>query len=436
MKLWWLRGGRVIDPASGLDEIATVVIEDGRIRGVERGAAEAPSEAQVVDCTGKWVVPGFIDLHVHLREPGEEYKETVQSGAEAAVAGGFTAMVAMPNTKPPIDNAALVRFVIDRAKAAGLAKVYPSGAISKGQRGEELAEYGEMREAGAVCVTDDGRPVMNAGLMRRSLEYAKAFRLPVMVHEEDLHLSGGAVMNEGPISAKLGLPGFPNAAEDVMVLRDIELAELTGGHLHIAHLSTRGAVRAVRDAKARGIHVTAEATPHHFMLTDEAVLRYDTNAKMCPPLRSQADVDAVREGLADGTIDAIATDHAPHSSLEKDVEFDKAANGIVGLETALPLTLALVEQGVLSPMRAIEALSWAPARIFDLPGGKLSPGAVADVTVVDPEAAWTIDPAKFRSKGRNTPFADWDVKGRAVATFVDGRLVYDTLQATESLRVS
>lgn len=421
----WFVGGRILDPATGFDAVGTVSMAEGVFRTVAQGDPAPPAGVRVVDCRGKWVVPGLIDLHVHLREPGEEYKETIATGAKAAVAGGFTAMVAMPNTKPPIDNGALVRFVADKGKEAGLARVYPSGAISKGLRGEELAEFGHMQEAGAVCVTDDGRPVMNAGLMRRALEYAKGFGLPVMVHEEDLHLSRGAVMNEGPTSARLGLPGFPNAGEDVMVLRDIELAALTGGHVHIAHLSTAGAVRAVRDAKRRGLHVTAEAAPHHFLLTDEAVATYDTNAKMCPPLRSQADVDAVREGLADGTLDAIATDHAPHSPLEKDVEFEKAANGIVGLETAVPLTLALVREGLLFPLRAIELLSWGPARIFRLPGGRIEAGHPADLTVIDPDVEWEIDAARFESKGRNTPFHGWKVQGRAVQTVVGGRIVYE-----------
>lgn len=420
----WLVGGRILDPASGTDAMGAVVVRDGAIASVIRGEAAPAEGARVIDCAGKWIVPGLIDLHVHLREPGEEYKETIETGARSAVAGGFTAVVAMPNTRPPIDDPSLVRFVIEKGREAGLARVYTSGAITKGLSGKELAEFGGMKEAGAVCVTDDGRPVMNAGVMRRALEYAATFDLPVMVHEEDLDLSGGAVMNEGAVSARLGLPGFPNAAEDVMVLRDIELAALTGGHLHIAHLSTAGAVRAVREAKRRGLRVTAEATPHHFTLTDEAVTTYDTHAKMCPPLRSREDVEAVREGLADGTLDAIATDHAPHSSLEKDVPFAQAANGIVGLETAVPLTLALVREGVLTPLRAIELLSWGPARIFGLPGGKLSVGEPADVTVIDPDAEWEVDAARFASKGRNTPFHGWKVRGRAVTTLVGGAVVH------------
>lgn len=420
----WFVGGRILDPATGMDCEGTVAVFGGVFRLVAAGDVVPPPGAQVVDCAGKWITPGFIDLHVHLREPGQEYKETILTGSRAAVAGGFTGIVAMPNTSPVIDDGALVRFVLEKGREANLARVYTSGAISKGLKGEELAEMGEMKEAGAVCVTDDGRPVMHAGLMRNALSYAKTFGLPVMVHEEDLHLSRGAVMNEGRVSERLGLPGFPNAAEDVMVLRDIELCALTGGHLHIAHLSTAGAVRAVRDAKRRGLPVTAEATPHHFTLTDEAVATYDTNAKMCPPLRSREDVEAVREGLADGTLDAIATDHAPHTSLEKDLEFARAANGIVGLETALPLTLELVRRGVLSPLRAVELLSWGPARIFRLPGGRLAVGEPADLAIVDPEAPWEVDAEAFESKGRNTPFHGWKVRGRAVMTVVGGEIVF------------
>ncbi len=419
-----LQNGRVIDPATGVDGARTVCIEQGRIGAIQDPGAPIPEGARVIDCAGRWIVPGLIDLHVHLREPGEEYKETVLTGLRSAVRGGFTAVVSMPNTKPVIDNAHLVRFVLDKAREAGLAKVYPAGAVTKGQKGEELAEYGDMKSAGAVMMTDDGLPVMHPGVMRRALEYAKAFDLPIMVHEEDKHLAAGGCMHEGAVSMRLGLKGFPAAAEDVMVLRDVELAALTGGRLHIGHLSTAGAVKAVREAKRRGLRVTAEATPHHFTLTDEAVATYDTNAKMCPPLRSQEHVDAVLEGLADGTIDAIATDHAPHSAVEKDVEFERAANGIVGLETALPLTLALVRRGLISELRAIELLSTGPARAFGLPGGSLAAGEAADVTVIDPAAEWTVEPASFETKGRNSPFAGWKMQGRCVLTLVDGRIVF------------
>ncbi|AKU91023.1 dihydroorotase [Vulgatibacter incomptus] len=425
----FLVNGRLLDPATGVDGVRTVHVVDGRIRSI---SADLPSNTQgvkVIDCAGKLVLPGFIDLHAHLREPGEEYKETILTGARSAVAGGFTAVVAMPNTRPPIDNAHLVRFVLDRAAEAGLARVYPSGAISKGQEGKDLAEIGDMVQAGAVCITDDGRPVMDPALMRRALEYAKTFDLPVMVHEEDLHLAAGGCMNEGAVSTRLGLRGSPNVAEDAMVLRDIELCALTGGRLHIAHLSTAGSVRAVRDAKRRGLRVTAEATPHHFTLTDEAVGTYDTRAKMCPPLRTQADVDAVLVGLADGTIDAIATDHAPHSAVEKDVEFERAANGIVGLETALPLTLALVRSGAISLMRAVELLSLGPAKAFGLPGGRVAEGEVADLAIVDPEAEWRVDPARFESKGRYTPFEGWTLRGRVDLTLVGGAIVYESKES-------
>jgi len=420
-----LVGGRLVDPASGIDGLRTVIVEDGKIRSIESTPPAELGSMRTIDCAGKLILPGLIDLHVHLREPGEEYKETILSGSRAAAAGGFTAVVAMPNTKPVIDNAHLIRFVAEKAAAAGYARVYPSGAVSKGQAGFELAEIGDMAEAGAVCVTDDGHPIMSPALMRRALEYAKAFDLPVMVHEEDLSLAAGGCMNEGPTSARLGLRGSPNVAEDAMVLRDIELCALTGGRLHIGHLSTAGAVRAVREAKRRGLPVTAEVTPHHFSLTDEAVEGYDTRAKMCPPLRAQADVEAILEGLADGTIDAIATDHAPHSSVEKDVEFEKAANGIVGLETALPLTLALVRDKTISMVRAVELLSHGPARCYDLPGGKVAVGADADLVVVDPDASWVVDPAEFLTKGRSSPFVGWSLQGRAVYTVVGGRLVYE-----------
>lgn len=419
-----LVNGRVIDPGNDLDAIGTVRIEGGRIAAILPAGAPLPEGGRRIDCTGRWIVPGLIDLHVHLREPGHEYKETVLTGSRAAVRGGFTAVVAMPNTRPAIDNAQLVRFVLEKAAEANLARVYPAGAVTKGQEGRELAEYGEMKAAGAVCLTDDGHPVMNPAVMRRALEYARTFDLPVMVHEEDLHLAAGGSMHEGLVSARLGLRGAPAAAEDVMVLRDIELCALTGGRLHVGHLSTAGAVRAVREAKRRGLPVTCEVTPHHFTLTDEAVEGFDTNAKMCPPLRSREHVEALLEGLADGTVDAIATDHAPHSSVEKDVEFERAANGVVGLETALPLTLALVRRGILSERRAVELLSTGPARVYGLPGGTLAVGAPADVTVIDPAAAWRVDPASFASKGRNTPFAGWEVQGRAALTLVGGRIVH------------
>jgi dihydroorotase len=422
----FIEGGRVIDPASGVDGVRTVVVRDGKVAEVAE-RVERPRDARAIDARGRWVTPGFLDLHVHLREPGQEYKETVETGTRAAVAGGFTAVCAMPNTAPTNDNASVTELILARAAAAKLARVYPVGCISKGLKGEELSEFGELKAAGCVALSDDGRPVMNAGLMRRALEYALAFDLPLTVHEEDLQLVGKGVMHEGLTSTRLGLRAIPAAAEDVMVLRDIALTELTGGRLHIAHLSTAGAVRAVREAKARGLRVTAEVTPHHLALLDEHVASsgYHTSFKMNPPLRSRADREAVRQGLADGTIDGIATDHAPHSLVEKDLEFDNAANGIVGLETAFPVCLQLVREGLLSEKRLVEALTSGPARAFRLPGGSLAAGAAADLAILDPAAEWKCDAARFRSKGRNSPWAGEMLRGRCTHTFVDGRLVHE-----------
>ncbi|WP_242345454.1 dihydroorotase [Anaeromyxobacter terrae] len=421
----FIEGGRVIDPASGTDGVRTVVVRDGKIAEVAE-RVERPRDARAFDARGKWVTPGFIDLHVHLREPGQEYKETVATGARAAVAGGFTAVCAMPNTKPVNDNASVTELVLARAAAAGLARVYPVGAISKGSNGEELAEFGELHAAGCVALSDDGRPVLSSALMRRALEYARTFGLPLTVHEEDLQLVGKGVMHEGAASTRLGLKGIPAQAEDVMVLRDIALAELTGGRLHVAHVSTQGAVRAIRAAKARGLAVTAEVTPHHLALTDEDVASsgYSTDYKMNPPLRSAEDVRACREGLADGTLDAIATDHAPHSAVEKDVEFDAALNGITGLETAFPVCLSLVRAGALPERRLVEALTIGAARAFGLAGGTLAPGMPADVAVLDPVAEWTVDPARMYSKSRNTPWKGSRLTGRCVMTIVDGRIVH------------
>lgn len=423
MKEFAIVNGRVIDPASGLDAVRTVVVRDGRIASVD-APSDLPKDLPTIDARGLWVTPGFVDIHVHLREPGEEHKETIATGAKSAVAGGFTTVVAMPNTKPVLDNAALVRFVKQRSDEAGLAKVLPSAAITMGQKGALLAEYVDLRDAGAVALTDDGRPVADAGVMRRALEYARAVDLPVMVHEEEPSLSGGC-MHEGATSHRLGLRGIPSAAEDVMVLRDIALAELTGGRLHIGHISTEGAVRAVRDAKARGLKVTAEVTPHHFTLTDERVEGFDTHAKMAPPLRGSVDREACIEGLADGTIDAIATDHAPHATVDKEVEFEHAANGIIGLETAFGLTMKLVRDGRLSATRAIDALTSGPSKAFSLESGTLRPGAPADIALIDPEAKWTVRADRFFSKSRNSPFVGWELTGRVVKTFVDGREVFD-----------
>lgn len=422
----FIEGGRVIDPASGVDGVRTVVVRDGKVAEVAE-RLERPRDVRALDARGRWVTPGFIDLHVHLREPGHEYKETVATGARAAVAGGFTAVCAMPNTSPPNDNASVTELILARASAAALARVYPVGCISRGQKGEELAEYGELKAAGCVALSDDGRPVMSSALMRRALEYARAFDLPLTVHEEDLLLVGKGVMHEGAAATRLGLKGVPAASEEVMVARDLALAELTRGRLHLAHVSTAGSVRAVREAKRRGLAVTAEVTPHHLALIDEDVARgrYDTDFKMNPPLRSAADREAVREGLADGTIDCVATDHAPHSAVEKDLEFDAAANGIVGLETAFPICLALVREGKLSERRLIEALTAAPARAFRLPGGSLARGAPADLSVLDPTREWRCDPALFHSRSKNSPWKGATLVGRCTHTLVGGRVVHE-----------
>jgi dihydroorotase len=420
-----IHGGTVIDPANNREAALDLLVEDGRIRAVDKPGSFFGAGDTGIAANGMVVAPGFIDMHVHLREPGFEYKETVLTGTQSAVAGGFTTVVCMANTNPVNDNGSVTRYIIEKAQAANLARVFPIGALSKGLKGESLADIGEMAAAGAVAISDDGRPVMDGNLMRRALEYCSMFNLSISVHEEDLHLAAGGVMNEGSTALRLGLKGIPNAAEDVMVARDIILARLTGGRLHIAHASTRGAVALVRQAKAEGLSVTAEAAPHHFMLTEEAVAGYNTNAKIAPPLRQLEDVEAIREGLRDGTIDAIATDHAPHHQDEKEVEFDQAANGVVGLETALPLTLRLVKDGVLSLIEAIRKLTVNPARILGLPYGALSVGAPADLVIFDPAQAWNIVPERLRSKSKNTPFGGWEVTGKVMVTMVAGRVVYD-----------
>ncbi len=415
-------GARLIDPSQNLDGEHALVVSNGRVEAIAK-TADLPVDLARIDAAGLWLTPGFVDLHVHLREPGEEHKETIETGARSGAAGGFTTLVAMPNTKPVIDNAALVRFVVRKSDEAGLARVLPSAAITVGQKGEALTEFAELAQAGAVCFTDDGRPVAHAGVMRRALEYALLVDLPVMVHEEEPGLSGGC-MHEGDISVRLGLRGIPGAAEDVMVHRDIVLAQMTGARLHIAHISTAESVRAVREAKVRGVKVTAEATPHHFSLTHDAVAGYDTHAKMAPPLRTESDRAAVLQGLVDGTIDAIATDHAPHATVDKETEFERAANGIVGLETALALTLQAVRKHGLPLMRAIAALTSAPATIFRLDAGSLAPGRRADFTLIDPALGWTYRAAEGYSKSRNSPFEGWHFEGRVVQTFLDGRRIF------------
>lgn len=419
-----LKGGRVVDPSQKLDRVADVLLVDGKVAAIGGDAASAEG-AEVVDCAGLVVTPGLIDVHVHLREPGEEHKETIATGAASAAAGGFTAVCAMPNTDPPIDDPAGVGFVIAQGRKAGKARVYPVGCISVGRAGERLALVGEMVEAGAVAITDDGSPVMDSGLMRMALEYAKGFGIPVADHPEDVGLSRDGHMNEGIVSTRLGLGGKPNASEDIHIVRDLLLAELTGGHIHLQHVSTRFGVESIRQAKARGVHVTAEATPHHLVLTHEAVEGYRTEAKMNPPLRTEEDVAAVRAGLADGTLDTLATDHAPHHYDEKEAAFADAPNGIVGLETALGIVLTrVVGEGVIDLPTMVERMSCQPARVFKLPGGTLAPGSVADLTVFDPEAVWTVDPKAFLSKSRNTPFAGWELKGRPVRTIVGGKTVW------------
>lgn len=420
-----LRGGRVIDPSRNFDSEADVLLRDGRVAEIGAGLAGGLSSGtRILDARGLWVTPGFIDLHTHLREPGQEYKEDIATGTRAAAAGGFTAVCAMPNTVPPNDCRAVTDLIVQRAKAAGVVRVYPIGAVTKGQKGEELAEMGEMKDAGIVAVSDDGRPVMNAELLRRAMEYARTFGLPLIQHCEDLTMSQGGAMNEGAVSTRAGIRAQPAAAESSMVARDVEICALTGARYHVAHVSAAESVALVRAAKRRGLPVTCEVTPHHLSLTDEACADYDTHAKCNPPLRSAADVAAVVEGLRDGTIDAIATDHAPHSPVEKDVEFEQAAFGMIGLETAVPLSLEMVRAGVVSPLRWVALLSTAPAGVLGLPGGTLGPGATADVTVIDPEHAWTVDPARLLSRSKNTPFGGRAARGRAMLTIVGGNIVF------------
>jgi dihydroorotase len=422
-----IRGGTVVDPASGMHARRDVLVRDGKIAAVaEAIGKEGASGATVIEAENCLVVPGLIDMHVHLREPGYEYKETIETGTRAAVAGGFTTVACMANTDPVNDSAAVTEYILDRAQVAGLARVYPIGAVSKDLKGEQLAEIGEMHRAGIVAVSDDGMPIMNGGLMRHALEYTAMFGLPVSVHEEDRTIAGEGVMNEGVESLRLGLKGVPAAAEEAMIARDLALLARTGGRLHIAHVSTAGAVDLIRAAKGRGLPVTAEVTPHHFTLTEAAVADYNTNAKMHPPLRTQGDVDAVRRALADGTIDAIASDHAPHHRDGKEVEFDRALNGVIGLETTLGLALQMAAEAKIALDVVIGAMTVAPARILGLPLGTLAPGAAADITVVDPTRRWRVQAARFQSKARNTPFEGMQLQGQAIATIVGGRIVWRT----------
>ncbi|MGP8052092.1 MAG: dihydroorotase [Desulfobaccales bacterium] len=418
-----IKGALVVDPAQALEAPMDLLLVDGKIALLAPPGSIPAEGRRVVSARGLVLTPGLIDMHVHLREPGEEYKETIATGTRAAAQGGFTAVAAMPNTSPVNDTAAVSRYIREQAAAAGLARVYPVAAISMGLRGESLSEFGDQKEAGAVAVSDDGRPVMNSMLMRRALEYGRTFALPVISHSEDLELRGAGMMHEGLVSLTLGLKGIPAAVEEVMVFRDLALAGLTGAHLHIAHVSTAGAVELIRRAKAAGLKVSAETAPHYFSLTDAAVGGYDTNAKVNPPLRGAADLAAVKEGLRDGALDAIASDHAPHSSLEKDREFEAAAFGLIGLETSLGLSLKLVHEGVLSLSQLIAKMSLNPARILGLAGGSLAVGAPADLTLIDLNREWTVDVGQFASKSRNCPFHGWTLKGRAVMTLVGGKIV-------------
>ena len=420
-----IANGYIVDPSQGINTGRDLLIEDGRVVSVLERGQEAPRDVEFIDATGLIVAPGFIDLHTHLREPGAEYKETIASGAAAAVAGGWTSVCAMPNTDPVNDSPAVTRFIIEQAERAHLANVFPIGALTKGSKGTELAEMGEMKNAGIVAVSDDGHPVPNAGMMRRAMEYARGFDLTVVDHCQDSSLTAGGVMHEGRWSLILGLKGMPAAAEDVHVIRDCVMARLTGGPVHIAHVSSRGAVEAVRRAKEMGLPVSCEVAPHHWTMTDESVADYDTNTKMSPPLRSQDHVDALLEGLSDGTIDAIATDHAPHHQDEKTLEFDRAPFGITGLETAVGLAFDLVHRGVIDLERLVALCSTNPARIFALKDrGTLAENAHADVTILDPACEWVFDVSACKSKSRNTPFHGRTMTGAAVATIVGGRVVY------------
>jgi dihydroorotase len=418
-----ITGGRVIDPESKLDRVTDVFIRDGVIKSV--GKSRGRFEAQeVINAKGMMVVPGFIDMHTHLREPGREDEETIYTGSCAAAAGGFTSVCCMPNTHPPIDNQETVKFILEKAKPAKC-RIYPIGCITKEQKGEELTEIYDLVQAGVVAISDDGKPVSHPQVMRNALEYSRMFDLPVISHCEDLNLSGKGVMHEGYVSTTLGMCGIPSIAEEIMVARDLKLAEFTKAQLHIAHVSTEGSVDLIRQAKKKGVKVTCEATPHHFTLTHEIIRTFDTNAKVNPPLRTKKDVAAIKRGLADGTIDCIATDHAPHSIEEKEVEFDFAPCGMVGLETALGLVITeLIEKKTLTWMQALAKLTINPARILNLNGGRLKRNFPADITIIDPKAAWIVDPTKFQSKSKNSPFGKWKLKGRVCYTIMDGKVKY------------
>ncbi|MGI9036116.1 MAG: dihydroorotase [Pyrinomonadaceae bacterium] len=421
-----IANGHLIDPSENQNSGKNLLIENGRIAAWLNQNEAAPEDAEVFDAGGMIVAPGFIDLHVHLREPGQEHKETIATGCAAAAAGGWTSVCPMPNTNPINDNAAITRYIIEQARKAALVNVFPVGAITKSSDGKELAEMGEMKQAGAVAVSDDGRPVPNAGMMRRAMQYAKDFDLPIVDHCEDKSLSSGGVMHEGKVSLLLGLKGMPALAEEIDAVRDIILAKETGAHIHIAHVSTCGALKAIRRAKSEGVNVTCEVTPHHFTLTDKAVEGYDTNTKMSPPLRSEEHLEAILDAIKDGTIDAIATDHAPHHADEKALEYDRAPMGIIGLETAVGLAFnELVHKGIIDLVRLIEVCSTNPAKIFKLENrGSLRVGAIADVTIIDPNLDWTYKNSESKSKSKNSQFDNWNFTGAAVATIVGGKIVY------------
>ena len=421
-----IRGGRVVDPSQGVDRIDDVLVRDGLIVSIGHGGGQPIGRAdETVEAAGLVVCPGLVDMHVHLREPGREEDETIETGTRAALAGGFTSVACIPNTEPPIDTQAAVEFIRQKASRADTCNVFVVACVSRGREGKELAEVGRLVEAGAVAFSDDGSPVYDAELMRRALEYCRMFDKPVLAHEEVLELSRGGIMHEGLVSLVLGLPGMPAAAEDVMIGRDITLAETTGGRVHVMHVSTAGGVALIRDAKRRGVRITAEACPHHFTLTDESLRGFDANCKMSPPLRTAADVEAIITGLADGTIDCIATDHAPHAREKKLLEIDRAPFGILGLETAVGLTVTrLVATGRIGWPRLVEAMSLLPSRILGIARGTLQPGAVADITLIDPARSWRVDRSRLCSKSINTPFDGWTLQGRAVATIVAGRIKY------------
>jgi dihydroorotase len=418
-----IKGGRVIDPSQGIDDTLDVVVENGLVKEIGKGLS-APAGAETIDATGKYVVPGLIDMHVHLRDPGLEYKEDIISGTRAAVAGGFTSVCCMPNTKPAVDNKAIASYIINKAKTDGFCNVFPVGTITQGMAGERLSEMGELKESGCVAVSDDGKPVTNSELMRRALQYAAGIGIMVISHAEELELVGEGVMNEGFTSTELGLKGIPRVAEDIATAREIMLAEYVGAPIHIAHVSTKGSVRIIREAKARGVKVTCETAPHYFTLTDDAVRGYNTNAKMNPPLREADDLAAIKAGLQDGTIDCIATDHAPHHLDEKDVEFNEAMNGIVGLETSLPLSLKLVDEGLLTLPQLVEKMSCKPSELLGLGRGSLKAGSVADITVIDPQKQWTVTEAALASKSKNSPWLGETMTGAAACTVVGGKVVF------------